>query len=124
MTTWKCPKLDCDYSIAIGMSIGTPTCPKHNIVLVESGKLGEISVQNSNKLHIAASVNIGGNLTNSGKIKIYDNGTLNIKKDLLNSGDLIVNDPEKIKELLIQTVRTTGSVAELGTAILKNFFNI
>ncbi len=125
MMTWKCPAKDCNYSMMIGMSIGTPTCPEHDVGLISLGSTSRgINITNNGDLHTAAKVIIGGSVSNTGKIKVYENGELNISKDLINSGDLIINDPEKIKEMLVETIKTVKSVSELGTEILKKFFGI
>lgn len=73
----------------------------------------------STKLSIGGKVTVGKSLTNSGKIKIFEGGNLEVNKDLINSGDILINDPEKIKEIIIESLKTTSSVAEFGTKLLK-----
>lgn len=46
-------------------------------------------------------------------------GQLDVKKDLINSGDISINDPEKIKQIIIESLKTTSNVAEFGTQLLK-----
>lgn len=119
---WKCPK--CGEITVIGMAIGTPTCSKDGVELVPIDTLPENVGIVFPPVSVGGRVNIGGNVTNSGKIKVLLNGELNVNKDLINTGDLIINDPEKIKELLVKLVSTTGNVAELGTEVLKRFFGV
>jgi hypothetical protein len=64
-------------------------------------------------------VSVGGSLTNSGKIKVFEGGRLDIQKDLLNSGDILINDPERIKEIIIEALKASSSVASFGTELLK-----
>lgn len=77
------------------------------------------------EVHMGARIAVGGNLFNldSGKINVHENGELNVMKDLVNEGDIKINDPEKIKELIIEIVKTSGSLAELGSNFLKTFFS-
>jgi predicted acyltransferase (DUF342 family) len=64
-------------------------------------------------------VSVSGNLTNSGKIKVFKGGRLEINNDFLNSGDISINDPEKVKEIIIEVLKTSKSVADFGTELLK-----
>lgn len=87
-------------------------------------KNSEVIHTDSTKMSVGGQVQIRGKLHNSGSIKVYENGSLTVNKDVINTGDLIVNDPETIKELLLELVKTTGSVSELGTQVLKTFFGV
>ncbi len=73
----------------------------------------------STKLNVGGNVIVGSKLTNSGKIKVFEGGKLDVKKDLINSGDITINDPEKIKEIIIESLKTTSSVAEFGIKLLE-----
>lgn len=119
---WKCPI--CGEITAVGMAIGTLTCNKDGVELVSI----DASLENVGivfpPVSVGGKVNIGGSVSNSGKIKVFSNGELNVNKDIINTGDLIINDPEKIKELLVKLVCTTGNVAKLGTEVLKSFFGV
>ncbi len=48
-------------------------------------------------------------------------GILEVDKDFLNEGYLSINDPEKMKNIIIQALKTTGSVADFETEVLKKF---
>ncbi len=113
---WKCPQ--CGDISSIGLSIGNPTCSK------DGCKLVPMEMQNNvmPPVSVGGRVTVGGDLSNYGKIKVFPNGELNVNKNLINTGDIIISDPEKIKELLIGAVKTSGSLAELGTNIIKTFF--
>lgn len=76
---------------------------------------GEVENTKSTEITIGAQVRVGGSLKNVGKIKILEGGILDIDKDFLNEGHLSINDPGIIMEAL----KTTRSVAEFGTEILK-----
>lgn len=73
----------------------------------------------STKVSIGGQVTVGGDFTNLGKVKIFEGGQLNVNKDLINTGDIAVNDPEKIKQVIIESLKTTSNVAEFGTQLLK-----
>lgn len=117
---WKCTV--CGEISAFGMTIGNPRCNKDNIELVKIDTLpAELGVAFP-PVSMAGQVTVGGNVDNSGIIKVFPDGKFSIDGNLTNTGSLTINDPEKIKELLIELVRTTGTVAELGTEVLKRFF--
>lgn len=78
----------------------------------------------STNVSIGGKVTVGGTLKNTGKIQVYENGELKVSKELINKGSLLINDPEKIKTLLIETVKTAGTAAELGKKVLNVFFGI
>lgn len=67
-----------------------PDDTKNNSSKVNVGPAVQVTVG-------SAQVAIGGNLTNLGKIKVSERGSLSVQKDVLNSGDILINDPEKIK---------------------------
>lgn len=115
---WKCPI--CGEITSIGMAIGTPTCSKDGSTLIPSNDSSMPQVTMP-PVSIGGKVSVGGNLHNSGKLKVFPNGEININKDLFNTGDISVNDPERFKELLVQVVKTSGSLAELGSNIIKTF---
>jgi len=86
--------------------------------------VGPYSVENTEFTDIAigsGKVNIGGSFTNSGKVKVFLGGELNVNKEFLNSGNLSINDPEKIKQIIVESLRTSKTVAEFGLEILKKF---
>ena len=125
MIIWMCPTAGCTYTMGTGVAIGNPRCQEHNIELVQQGhQIPNTTMESSEDIHLAAKVHIGGNVRNTGKIKVYEGGELGINKDLLNEGDLTINDPEKIKEILIESLKTAKSLAELGNLILKKFFGV
>jgi hypothetical protein len=82
-------------------------------------KPGSVENTDSTKATIGGRVSVGGNFTNSGKVQVFEGGLLNVQKDILNSGDISINDPERIKQIIIETVKTTGNLAEFGSELLK-----
>jgi len=77
---------------------------------------GEVENTESTKVSIGnGQVHVGGSFKNTGKVKILPGGLLDVDKNFLNEGHLSINDPGIIMEAL----KTTKSVAEFGTEILK-----
>lgn len=72
---------------------------------------------------IGGSVNIGGSLRNAagGKITISPQGQINIASDTLNEGSITVGANE-MKALLLECVKTAGSLADLGAKVIGIFF--
>lgn len=119
---WKCPA--CGDTYAIGIAIGGPTCSRDGSAMQKVlYRNNQVPVEIPN-VHIGGEVNVGGNAYNDGTIKIFDDGKMNVNKDLINTGVISINDPEKIKEMLVQMVKTSGTVAELGINILQTFFKV
>lgn len=54
--------------------------------------------------------------------EVYTDGRFTFDGNLINTGSPKINDSQKIKELLVELVRTTGNAAELGKGVLKRFF--
>ena len=73
---------------------------------------------------IGAQVRVGGNVNNSGSIKVFPDGRFTIDGSLINMGSLTINDPEKIKQLLVELVKTSGNFATLGMEVLRRFFGL
>ncbi|OGD31705.1 hypothetical protein A3C91_03135 [Candidatus Azambacteria bacterium RIFCSPHIGHO2_02_FULL_52_12] len=83
---------------------------------------GEVENTESTEVSIGgAKVNVGGSFKNTGKVRVLPGGVLDVDRDFLNEGHLSINDPEKIKQIIIETLKTTKSVADFGTEILKKF---
>ena len=82
---------------------------------------GGVKNTESTDIIIGGKVNVGGSFTNTGKVKVFESGELNVNKEFLNSGDLSINDPEKIKQIIIESLGTSRTVAEFGLEILKKF---
>lgn len=81
---------------------------------------GEVENTESTEISVgAALVHVGGSFRNTGKVRVLPGGMLDVDRDFLNEGHLSINDPEKIKEIIIQALKTTKSVADFGTEILK-----
>ncbi len=77
---------------------------------------GEVENTESTEVAIGqGQVRIGGSLKNTGKVRVLEGGILEVSEDFLNEGHLYINDPGVIMEAL----RTTKSVAEFGTEVLK-----
>jgi hypothetical protein len=68
-----------------------------------------------------AKVDIGGNFKNKGNVKLQDTDFI-VKKDVINEGDFLVNDPEKIKEALLEITRTAKDVTEIGKMVCEKIF--
>lgn len=73
----------------------------------------------STEVTIGGKISVGGNFTNTGKVNVFEGGHLLVSKELLNTGSISINDPEKIKQIIVETIKTTGSVAEFGSEFLK-----
>jgi hypothetical protein len=73
----------------------------------------EVQVGNCGQVHV------GGSFSNEGKIRILEGGILDVNQDFLNKGDLTINDSNNIANAVLEALRTTRSVADLGTEILK-----
>ncbi len=73
----------------------------------------------STEISIGGKVSVGGNFNNSGKVKVFEGGRLDIQKDVLNSGDISINDPEHIKQIIIETLKTTGNLVDFGKELLS-----
>ena len=90
---WKCPK--CGEVSQIMLAIGDPTCNKDGTQLVPMNVESE-STASPMPISVGGKVTVGGSVDNVGKIKVFPNGELNVQKDLINRGDLVINDTEKI----------------------------
>jgi len=103
--------------------MGAQACSNcgHEMAISE-GHSNSFLMQNSGEIAMGAKISVGGRVKNIGKIHVGKNGELDIKKDLLNAGDIKIQDSEKLKELFIECVKTSGNVADLGNTILKKFF--
>ena len=77
---------------------------------------GEVENTKTTKVAIGSGqVHVGGSFKNTGKVKILPGGLLDVDKDFLNEGHLSINDPG----IIIEALKTTKSVAEFGTEVLK-----
>ncbi|HAU98640.1 MAG: hypothetical protein UX04_C0002G0230 [Microgenomates group bacterium GW2011_GWF2_45_18] len=115
---WQCSI--CGETANAILAIGNIKCIKCGI---DMNQRDSTSVPNqSNPVSIGGQVNVSGSVNNSGNIKVFSNGQLNVNKDLINTGDLLISDPEKIKTLLVEIVKTSGSLAELGSKVIDKFF--
>lgn len=83
---------------------------------------GEVINTKSTDLKVGGQVSIGGKMFNDGKIKVFENGKLEVASDMTNTGDLSINDPEKIKEIILESLKTTKSVADFGKVIIEKLF--
>lgn len=116
----QCPK--CNETTQFGIAVGPMICHNCKIPLQTSNNQSAAAI--GGDVSVGAKVFVGGNLTNlpTGKIKVFPSGELHVEKELINAGDLLINDPEKIKTLLIESVKTAKSLADLGKTILETFF--
>jgi|SRR3989338_4173105 len=92
------------------------------IIRKNSDDSGGVENTESTKITVGrAQVHVGGSFKNTGKVRVLGGGVLDVDKDFLNDGHLSINDSGKMKEIIIQALKTTKSVAEFGTEILKKF---
>lgn len=92
------------------------------IIRKNSDGSGEVENTESTDVSISsARVSVGGSFKNTGKVRVLKGGVLDVDKDFLNEGHLSINDPEKMKEIIIQALKTTRSVTDFGSEILKKF---
>lgn len=75
-------------------------------------------VTNSGSFDNSGKVNIEGSLESRGNINVKDSGALNVTKDTLNIGDINIGGKD-LKDVIIQVAKSTGTVAEFGTELLK-----
>ena len=69
-----------------------------------------------------AKVTVGGTMINRSTVRVHKNGILEVKKDLINEGNLLINDPEKIKQIVLEAFRTTKNLSDIGKIILMKLF--
>ena len=128
MSEYKCPQ--CGYTLAIGMEISMGGAPQHKCencgaVMIDMHKmdsmLTRVSISDNTYMGVGsmANVKIGGDLENRGSIEVKGRGELEVARNMVNEGKLTVDDPITYKEIVLEGIKTTGSVAELGTYILK-----
>lgn len=87
--------------------------------MINKNSDGTSEVKNTDSTEIrfdnSGQVRVGGTFSNEGKVRILEGGILDVNQDFLNKGGLTINDSNIIAEAL----KTAGSVANLGTEILK-----
>ena len=84
---------------------------------------GEVINTKSTKMEVGGQVSVGGKMFNEGKIKVFESGKLEVDSDMINTGDLSINDPEKIKQIILEALKTTKSVSDFGRIIIEKLFN-
>jgi hypothetical protein len=80
---------------------------------------GEVQHTDTTEAAVGGRVNIHGSFKNTGKVKVFRDGRLEVDKDFLNDGELFINDPEKIKQIIIEALKTTSTLSDLGIKILE-----
>lgn len=84
-------------------------------------------VTNQGNLISENNLDIGRDFDNKGVLMIKQGGSVRVKRDMVNTGDIKVNDRD-IKDIIIETLRASRSYAEFGskfldTINLKNIFS-
>lgn len=64
---------------------------------------------------------VGGNMHNKGRIESTDS-TIVVSNDFLNEGELKINDPQLIKQAVLEAAKSAKDVTEFGTIIAKKLF--
>ena len=80
-------------------------------------EIGDIGAVETGKCNFS----VGGDMENRGKFKSHDTD-IDIKGSLLNEGDMNINDPEKIKETILEIARSAKNVTEIGKMFSEKFF--
>ena len=62
---------------------------------------------------------VNGNVHNDGDIRVYDGGAMVVGGILVNTGKLTVNDPQMMKQIIVESLRAAGDIAKFGTEFLK-----
>ena len=128
MGNYLCP--NCRKSDIIGMEIivgGNPKpreCDDCGTIMEEifGNKSSQVYVgEKANVNFGSSSINVGGSLINKGKIKMNDTN-LSVRGDLHNIGDFLINDPEKIKEALLEISKATKNLTDIGKMVSEKIF--
>jgi len=92
-------------------------------LIINKNSDGTSKVKNTDSTEIlvgnSGQVRVGGSFSNEGKVRILEGGILDVNQDFLNKGELTINDSNIIAEAFLEALKTAGSVANLGTEILK-----
>ncbi len=130
MSDYICPKCGSMLNIGVETSIGGE--PNHTCSTCGSSMIEQSNVNPCSKTRVkigenatvkmgSSRVNIGGDLENKGKMKLWDT-ELNVKGTLKQDGEFLINDPERIKESLLEISKSTKNVTEIGTMVAKKIF--
>lgn len=68
-----------------------------------------------------ASMSVGGDINNRGEFKAWD-AEINVSGDINNEGKFLINDPEKIKQILVDIAKTAKNATEIGTQVIRRIF--
>ena len=92
-------------------------------LIINQNSDGTSEVKNTESTEVrvgnGGQVRVSGSFSNEGKVRILEGGILDVNQDFLNKGDLTINDSNNIANAVLEALRTTRSVADLGTEILK-----
>ena len=128
MGNYICP--NCKNSHTIGMEVtvgGNPKpreCDNCGTIMEEifGNKNSQTHVSEKANVNFGRSfINVGGSLINEGKIKMND-ASLSVGRNLHNVGDFLINDPEKIKEVLLEISKTTKNLTDIGKMVSEKIF--
>jgi len=86
------------------------------------GLMGDVNMTNYGVVKTGITdFKVGGNVDNKGTFKSY-NSNVEIKGNLTNEGKFLVNDPEKIKDILLEIAKSTKDVTEIGKMVCGKIF--
>jgi len=66
-------------------------------------------------------MDIGGDLNNKGTFKSWD-AKVAVSGNLNNEGKFLINDPEKLKQVLIEISKTAKNATEIGVMVMERIF--
>lgn len=89
------------------------------MTLIVNANTKEVINTESTDVKIGGNIRVGGSFTNLGKVKVFEGGNLQVDKEFLNHGDLLINDPERLKQIILESLKTTKTISEFGLEILK-----
>src|SRR3989338_4232464 len=123
---YKCAKCNEINAFAVTISpigSGNPKCGKCQVEMIEvkdsSVQMTGGNIENKAKITTnKAQFRVGGDFKNTeGELKSWDS-EIDIKGDFDNTcGKLIINDPEKLKETLVEISKTAKNITEIGQMV-------
>ena len=127
MLKYQC--VNCGQITEIGVLISSskknPSCQKCNKTMIELSPTNDTVIL-TNSTDVKASISkfeVGGNFENTetGSFKAFQTD-IGIKGNFKNKGEFLINDPEKIKEALLDIAKTAKNASEIGVMVCKRIF--